>query len=281
MYAIEIGRKFLQLYNERERKAKGLPGYTAREFFDEVYYPLFFDVEEDEKHLISITNSAFTNVGIKGKANRLNAFLNSLASQDKYPFSFTGSNFPGGKSKELEYATTAQVTNLKYFYSSSDMILAWIGTSFGFGLKGGLCILLDDEDILFKAFEGWKFYREFLNKNNLVVGRQIETWNSMWLQKSFTGQTDIEVILSSISNNIVTKTKENEKGGKKEYLSLSGKSKPGWWEFCTTSLANKLNGVWVYVYLLGTKYNQTCGFLYLDLEPVRRLRDVWKKIFGI
>jgi hypothetical protein len=51
MYTSYIGKKFLDAWNEREGKS-----LTAREFFDNVLFPLFFD---DERHLLHVSNSPF------------------------------------------------------------------------------------------------------------------------------------------------------------------------------------------------------------------------------
>ncbi len=51
MYTSYIGKKFLELYNRKEGK-----DYSAHTFFDEVFFPLFFD---DEKHLMHVHGSTF------------------------------------------------------------------------------------------------------------------------------------------------------------------------------------------------------------------------------
>lgn len=274
MYAIEIGRKFLYLYNERMGTA-----YTAREFFDEVYYPLFFDVEEDEKHLLSITNSPFTNSSIKGKEKRLESFKKALDIQEKFPKKFKGSNFPGAKAEELTKATSAQVSNLNYYFNSDQMIFSWIGISLAIGLKGGFSILTLNEELLWRIYKGWYQYREFLKRNSLATGRQIEAWNGFWLWKA--DENDIEGTLYIAASKIEKKKKEGKGGGaSKEYYALASDIKPNWWDFCTTKTVIQLNNIWAYCFSLGTKYNNTLGFINFTLEPVKRLREVWQKLFS-
>lgn len=53
MYTSYIGKKFLKLYREKEKKPHD---YSAKQFFDEVFFPLFFD---DEKHLMHVHGSTF------------------------------------------------------------------------------------------------------------------------------------------------------------------------------------------------------------------------------
>jgi hypothetical protein len=51
MYTSYIGKKFLKLYNEKMQQE-----YTASEFFESVFFPVFFT---DDAHLMHVGNSPF------------------------------------------------------------------------------------------------------------------------------------------------------------------------------------------------------------------------------
>ncbi len=270
MYAIEIGRKFLQLYNEQQRTAKGQAPYTPREFFDEVYYPLFFDVEEDEKQLLSVTNSAFTNAAFKGKAPRLKRFEEQLIEQNERPFQWGGNLFLGGKANDSGDTTSGQSTSITFSFSSDEAILSWIGGGFGIGLEGGYNILITNPGILFFLFAGWQYYRKFLQSNTMVKGRQMETWNGLWLKYNYGKAANEELALTQIATHLRQKSDS--------VLELG--ERPSWWDLCTTLAAEEFNMVYGYIYKFGSM-NSTCGYLHFNLEPVRRLHEVWQRLFGL
>lgn len=63
MITTNIGRIFLQAYNAKYDK-----NYTAKEFFDEVFYPLVFD---SNKYLQWVQNSPFVQMKAKQKIETL------------------------------------------------------------------------------------------------------------------------------------------------------------------------------------------------------------------
>lgn len=52
MYTSYIGKKFLKLYNEKERL-----NLSAKDFFNTVLFPLFFN---DDRHFMHIHGSTFS-----------------------------------------------------------------------------------------------------------------------------------------------------------------------------------------------------------------------------
>ena len=38
------------------------------------------------------------------------------------------------------------------------MYLSWIGSGLGIGIKGGLILLFENDQILLNTFDGWKYY---------------------------------------------------------------------------------------------------------------------------
>ena len=54
MYTTYIGKKFLKIYNKEKRT-----NLTAKDFFDEVMFPVFFD---HEKEFMNVANSPFAQI---------------------------------------------------------------------------------------------------------------------------------------------------------------------------------------------------------------------------
>jgi hypothetical protein len=176
MYTSYTGKKLLRLYNERENK-----NYSAREFFDEVFFEVFF---EDESHLLHVGNSAFfqkpKEEDVKrngGKAlaqldNLHNSILNDPPNMSIYV---------GYGAKDLQGTTSGQLTTIDFGINNEEMYASWIGAGLGIGISGGFVMLIDDDEVLWALYEGWGMYREFLRQTPTVKDKQIETWNGHWI----------------------------------------------------------------------------------------------------
>jgi len=176
MYTSYIGSKFIELYNEKMNS-----DYTPESFFDEQFFPLFFN---DERHLMHVHGSSFFQkvskkdlIGGKTKHQfRLERLKKSI---DEGRLS--GSTYVGYAAETEDAVTSGQMTNLFNLEIDKDEIYAsWIGQALSIGVNGGL-FLLDNSRIIWQLFEGWKFYRKFLNQTPNVKDKQIETWNGNWL----------------------------------------------------------------------------------------------------
>ena len=109
----------------------------------------------------------------------LNTFITKVESC-KVPDASIALGYPA--SEEKEFATTSgQVTNIKLKTDTDDIYLSWFGASLGIGLQGGISILFAESEILMDLFEGWKVYREALDKTSKLKGNQVNTWNGQWL----------------------------------------------------------------------------------------------------
>jgi len=194
MYTSYIGKKFLKYYNEKEKK-----NYSAREFFDEVMFPLFFD---EERHLLHVGNSAFFQKPSKEflavSANEQEARLKKLHNdiENEPPNMAT---YVGYAAKDIGGTTSGQLTDIDFKIDEEEMYASWIGQSLGLGVSGGFVIAIDDSEVLYNINKGAKYYREYLNKTPNVKDKQIETWNGQWLNHYYGKDFEAEDIWSNFN----------------------------------------------------------------------------------
>lgn len=182
MYTSYIGNKFLNIYRQRNN----LPDeYSARQFFDEVLFPLFFD---DEAHLMHVGNSPFfqkpTKEAIQEHGSKSRAQLFNLQSKiNEGPPS--GAIFVGYGAENIEATSSGQLTSMSLNIETKEMYASWIGQALAIGVSGGLAMQIDKEEVLWQLFQGWQFYQNFLKQTPNLKDKQIETWNGHWLCHSF------------------------------------------------------------------------------------------------
>ena len=178
MYTSFIGKKFLTLYKEIYQKPDN---YSAQQFFDEVMFPLFFD---NEQHLMHVSNSPFFQ---KPRQEDVNTFGGkSLAQYAKLKNAIENeppnmSIYVGFAAKDMEGTTSGQLTDMDFKTNAEDIYASWIGEALAVGVSGGLVLLIDETEILHAVFEGWKYYRKYLQQTPNLKDKQIETWNGQWL----------------------------------------------------------------------------------------------------
>jgi hypothetical protein len=139
MYTSYIGKKFLKLYREKEKKPHD---YSAKQFFDEVFFPLFFD---DEKHLMHVHGSTFFQAvggkslesGEKESVIRLNRLRDDIKNNK-----ISGSTYVGYAAGDVTATTSGQMSNLGYSVNEEEIYSSWIGQALGVGVSGGFVMLL-------------------------------------------------------------------------------------------------------------------------------------------
>ena len=185
MIASVIGRTFLTAFNEKYGQS-----LTAKEFFNEHYFKLFFD---HSKYMQWITNSPF----VQMKGGQKPHLLNDNERQEKLanlhekvvagkPEASIAIGFPA--SEENEFASTSGLVSDIIIPSDEESVyLSWLGGGLGLGVAGGYSIFFDQPDILLKIFDGWRVYRKYLNDPTLekLRGNQINTWNGQWLTYAY------------------------------------------------------------------------------------------------
>ncbi|NJK84358.1 MAG: hypothetical protein HC912_11815 [Saprospiraceae bacterium] len=96
--------------------------------------------------------------------------------------------FVGYAAKDTLGTTSGQLSSLKILIDEEEMYASWFGEALGIGVSGGFVMLIDKEEVLWALFEGWKYYRQYLQQTPQVKDKQIETWNGHWLAHTFDTQ---------------------------------------------------------------------------------------------
>jgi hypothetical protein len=262
-----IGRKFLKAYNEKFHTE-----YGAKEFFIEVYYPLFFD---SNKYMQWVQNSPFVQMKKGQKVELLNDAerkekLNELIKKVDSGVNDASVAIGYPASEEKEYATTSgQVSNIDLSITTDDVYLSWIGSSLGIGLQGGISILFDDEQILLDLFHGWELYRKALDANSMLKGNQINTWNGQWLSHKYDKLNYIESVPLANFNPFTTKD---------DSMSVNTQT---WTKLLIgISTAYQKKSMMGYVYNFG-QTNTTVGFISFELDQIYKPIELYIKFFGM
>ena len=271
MIAANIGKIFLDAYNEKYKS-----NYTAKEFFVEKYYKLFFN---HQKYMMSAGNSPLENPKISWDKMRTGKIPYETIEQRKGRFDKTIEKIDKGPADasiaigfytlDINATTSGQVTNLNLPVKTDDIYLSWIGSGFGIGVQSGLSLLFADKRILLDLFEGWQLYRNYLNKTPELRGNQINTWNGQWIAHRY-------------DKRVFNPTNPSAQFGG------FGSMKDGGMEVVTQSWTKVMIGIartypdtnlTAYIYSLG-QTNITVGFIPFELTAFKRPYDLWRKCFA-
>lgn len=262
MYTSYIGKKFLKIYKEKE----GKPGnYSAKDFFENELFPLFF---QEDSHLMHVGNSPFFQKtkeedNIK-YGNKSLAQLNNLRKKIEAGIP-SGSIYVGYGAEEIQATSSGQLTSLKVEIDEIEIYSSWIGQALAIGINGGYVMLIDEEEILFKIFQGWFHYRKFLSQIPNLKDKQIETWNGHWISLTL-NQEEVENVdytkieTTEVVGNIAIPTQIWSK-----VLFCLSKRYP-----------SKVQTVYAYTL---SQTNTTLGFINVYLPDVQRLFELRNKIF--
>jgi hypothetical protein len=263
MIAINIGRTFLNAYNEKYNKT-----LSAKEFFINEFWELFYN---HKKYMMWITNSAFNpgnhlgDISDEGRKLKLENLIDSI-SQIK----LDEKNVIGYSVVDLTGTTSGQITNMNLPIGEEEAYLSWIGAGFGIEV-GAVAMLIDDKQLLLDIFEGWKLYRKLLNDiPQIEKGNQIERWNSQWLAHRYNKRKYNPNNPSASFD--PTETKENK---------MAIASLP--WICIIEALARNYPDTLItsYIYKLGFNTpNTTIGFIILLLPKIKYTFDLYIKYFG-
>lgn len=269
MYTSHIGKRFVQLYNEREKKA-----LSAEEFFDKEFFSLFYD---HARYLQSPANTPLFQLVADHLTHDAEARQAAKKRLENKIMQFIQSNSAPEMSFALGYPaadimkpTSSQVTSLQLPLNADDMYSSWIGAGFGIGIAGKLTLVFDKPEILSALHEGWRMYREYVNQTDNIANK-IDAWNGKWLSHRFDEYFNPLVPRAGFSP-ITIATKGKDKG--KNII-----ERPNWTTVLMILSATFPNDTLVsYVYSFG-KTNNTIGFVKI-LPGIHRLSDFWTKLFG-
>ncbi len=264
MYTSHIGKRFVDLYNKKTDNT-----LTAKQFFDQIYFPLFFD---DVKLLQSPGNTPIFQLLVSKKThdpqarqsakteigNKVKAYMNSSALLPDMSFAL------GYGSSDDMGTTSGQITNIKLPIEEEEAYSSWIGAGLGIGVGGGQNILLDNEEILWLLYEGWQLYRKFTNQTE-GINNKIETWNGLWLTRRLShsyNPTMPEASIRIAVNN-----------------GINLMERPSWvilMFILSKKFENSALNAYVYQF---SQTNTTIGFIRLLLPEVHILSDIYMALF--
>lgn len=270
MYTSYIGKKFLKIYKEKENKPEN---YSAKEFFDEVLFPIFFN---DDKHFLNVANSSFFQ-SVSGELLKTGKSIHLLKLDRFHENVREGASLTtlvGYAAQGLKAGTSGQVSSLNYKIEEVEMYSSWIGSGFSIAMGGGYSVLIEELDLLWEIFKGWKIYRKILSQTSTLKGNQIDVWNSYWIVH----------IISNNYNPLIPE--ENFKIPDTDICKADKWKKLGYIEFSS-------NSWFKIVFHLSLKYpqktllvnafkfadtNQTLGFINIILPEIKRPYELRDKI---
>lgn len=263
MYTSYIGKKLLSQYNRKEGT-----NLSAKEFFDSVFFELFFN---NEQHLMHVGNSPFfqkpkeDDVKLHGSIPKAQYSNLAKSIETDVP---NMAIFVGSQAKDVGGTTSGQVSDIAVTINQDEMYASWIGEALGIGVSGGYVMLIDEEEVLWALYNGWKYYRKYLKQTPNVKDKQIETWNGQWLwhwvRPYFNPNTpddNLHIETTDVQGNIAIPTQQ--------------------WSKVVFALAKKYPNkkITAYAYNL-SQTNTTLGFINLYLPQVNKVFDLRDKLFA-
>lgn len=274
MYTAEIGRQFLKLYNTKTGKNS-----SAESFFEEEFFPVFFNAE-DYMHLMQVHGSHFFQPSYKKLAEKENVpipdfrkrkFEEAMSAVDKREVTAHGGLGVGFKAGSVAESTSGQVSNIDILTDKETLLYSWLGGALGIGFGGGYDVLFDDPEINWYIYLGWQKYRNYLNEAPNMKGRQIETWNGLWLLYGLKNRDQPNQAYKEVKQGLSRHLSEN-----KGVVQLS---RPNNWIEQVSALAKGFKNkdqkqLLGYAYNFG-QMNKTLGFFYIQLPEIRNLHEIY------
>ncbi|MDX9798924.1 MAG: hypothetical protein RBT05_08720 [Bacteroidales bacterium] len=263
MYTSYIGKKFLTLYNNENGT-----NYSAEEFFDEVFFKLFFT---DEAHLMHVGNSPFFQKPKEEDVSKhggrsLAQYANLRANiEEDIP---NMSIYVGAQARDIFGTTSGQVTDMEFNVDKNEMYSSWIGAAFGIGVMGRYSLLIDDDNVLMDIFSGWKLYREFLIQTPNVKDKEIDYWNAHWLSNKVSSDFQNESPMDSLKIEMETS------------MGQTRIRKKRWSEviFVLCKFIPQKRYITANIYQLD-KTNTTFGFINISLHEIHEIFEFRDKVF--
>jgi len=268
MYTARIGKIIFERWQERT----GSTDKTVQEYFDEQFFPLFFD---DERYLMLANNSKFDQAYMQKKKTPLTAEVRQVALEKFHSAveeldGFESHLFMGGYTKDRERATSSMITQIDIEFKKDDVYFSWLGIAASIGIAGKISLLTENPVVLDQIVEGWDYYRLYMKGDNKLKPHQIDTWNGCWL--------------SHRNDRSSFKSTDPLAGfpfaGAYSFQKGVGSLNPVEWVkiiFVLTNLLPQEDRLPIYAYSFG-KTNTTIGFIPILLEDVRTLNRTYQKL---
>jgi len=252
MYYCESAKVLLSLYNQKNNLE-----LSMESFFYDVFVPIMFK-DYDGENLMHVQNSPFTSPVSKKKSlqEKVEKFKEKIESGN-----YDGSILVGGPAETKFSATRSQFNDSFYNFQKDDIFESWIGNALSLMIKGGYCVSIKSQELVWMVFEGWTKYRESLNKKIKLFPNKINSWNTIYL-------------LSKIENNMFDGFNIDK------YISATGFETQFWPKvFFNISKIIKNEEIMMYCYQLGQQ-NKTIGFISVKLSDHRKIISYYKNMFG-
>lgn len=274
MYTQDIGRKFLKLYNDKTGKNS-----STLEFFEEEFFPVLFD-SEDHLQLMQVTNSSFfQKISKKDQTDKVrdsvikkDRFLNDVKEVSNGEKTISGAVAVGFMAGDIDKGTSGQISSIDFDLSEENILFSWFGGALGVGFGGGYDFLFENEELLWFIYRGWKYYRKFLNETSKAKGRQIETWNGLWICHGLKNKNDLDKAYRDVLDQI-----NKDHGLQGGLIKLN---RPEWSEqvfSIARFLGDEEKKELMYGYSFG-QMNKTLGFLHLDLASVKNIPEIFDQL---
>lgn len=266
MYTAEIGKLIFNRW--KERTGRDIP---VRVYFDEEFFPLFFD---SERYLMLANNSKFDQAYKQKKKKPLTAdvrqaALSAFHDDIEVLEGREGHLFMGGFSRDLSSATASQISQIDIGFDTDDAYYSWLGLAAGIVVKGGVSLLVKTPAILDLIVEGWGYYRKFLDSYDTLKPHQIDSWNAWWLIHNTSRKMESDKLAHFPPPNSI-----NYKDGVSAFVT------PSWISvlFALARIAQKPD-IMTYIYSFG-QTNTSIGFVPIKLGEIQKLSTLYQKLFG-
>lgn len=269
MYTSYIGKKFVDLYSQRTGE-----NLSARAFFEQHVYELFYN---HKKYFKWVVNSPLVqNFGKKERPRSFTEGQNTRLRKliHKIEHDTVDSHFAiGFPTASIDEDTSGQVSTVQTPSEMQDLFASWIGAGFGLEVNGGQVWLINDDEVLWTIFEGWKKYREFLNSDAFnLKGNDIDAWNTAWLQFTFDQNKISPKFMLSEYSDVITKGK---------LKGTYGLKRSSWIRllfFLSVRFPGKEIIVYSSRYVSKKQKSETIGFIKLMLPQIKTFSDLFKTI---
>lgn len=236
MILSHFGRLLVDAYNRKQGTT-----HDPKSFFDEILIKTIYSRKDFPLNRFA-HNSKFR------YADTIEEGLSNFHAAIHNNEFHTGTVF-GFAATELEANTSGQITSLNIPCEADDAYCSWIADALAIDLQGGVCVLIDNPEILLLIQEGWSEHLKFISQIPNPTAQQIRKWNGAYLVHKLT-----EI---SLQNSL------NTKKGTSELLSLS-------WHELVLSLCKQYGTTTqnLYVYSLDKTGNTNIGFVPVYLPSI-------------
>jgi hypothetical protein len=271
MNTIYVGKLLLKILNEERGES-----VDAHTFFEKDFWPVMFN-SPDSSHLMQVHSSDFFQPSYPQLAEKAGMYIAKFRKKkylenlrvtgagEKAPTGNIGVGFMASGPKETTYG---QVTDLPIQFSEEELLCSWFGGALGIGFGGGFDFLSAEPELIRFIYSGWQYYRKLIEETPNLKGRQIETWNGLWLLHGLEHRNDTLKAYDALSQKVGTALDAS-----KDVVKLK---RPEWSDQILV-LANAFGGdepLTLHGYSFGST-NKTLGYMLVQIPKVRKFSQLF------